>query len=399
MKKLVGLVYFGLISSSVVLSQTDKKVIAFNQSIEQEKNSDYLSALQTVMDLKDSTSYEINMRLGWLYYKSGDKKKSMYYSDKAINIKPNAIEPRYGYGFPAYQLADYKDLIEQDKKILEIDPNNKTVNGNLGSIYYYAKEYNKALPYFQKVVSLYPFDYDNNLMLAWTYLRLEKNMEAEQTFNIVLLYSPKDPSANEGLLTIKKSATASAAILAAFTKSYELSEKADYKGAMSPLKEVYDKTSYVMNLRLGWLCYLAGMQTESTTYYKIASELKPNAIEPKFGCSFPAEVLGNKNELKSHYESILTIDPQNTSAHYKMGVLEYGKKDYNAAIKHFEKVVTLYPCDTDGLLMLGWTNFQLGKLTEAHQFFNKVLCLSPNNASALQGLASKPVDPNKKTGF
>jgi tetratricopeptide (TPR) repeat protein len=110
-------------------------------------------------------------------------------------------------------------------------------------------------------------------------------------------------------------------------------------------------------------------------------------------------MLGNKNDLKMHYESILAIDPQNTSAHYKKGVLDYGKKDYVNALIHFEKIVSLYPCDTDGLLMLGWTNFQLGKVSEAKDFFNKVLCLSPNNASALQGIASKPADPNKKTGF
>jgi len=81
-----------------------------------------------------------------------------------------------------------------------------------------------------------------------------------------------------------------------------------------------------MNLRLGWLYYLSGMHIEAANYYKIANDIKPSAVEPKFGCAIPAEVLGNKNDLKLHYQSILTIDPQNTSAHYKMGVLDYEKK-------------------------------------------------------------------------
>lgn len=399
MKPLFINVSLVLLISTTTIAQTDKTVTAFNQSIEQEKLYNYTGAIETITDLKDSTSYEVNMRLGWLCYKAGLKKKSLNYYTKAISIKPSAIEPRYGYSFPAYQLEDFQEIINQDKKILEIDPNNKTINGNLGSIHYYAKEYNKALPYYEKVVSLYPFDYDNNLMLAWTYLKLGKTTEAEQTFNTVLLYSPSDASALEGLAVLKKSVTNYQKTLVAFSKSYELSNKNDYKGAIAVLKEVYDKASYPMNLRLGWLCYLAGQQVESTSYYKIAAELKPNAIEPKFGCAFPAEMLGNKNDLKMYYESILSIDPHNTSAHYKMGVLDYGKKDYVNALTHFEKVVSLYPCDTDGLLMLAWTNFQLGKVSEAKSLFNKVLCLSPNNASALQGIASKPVDPNKKTGF
>jgi tetratricopeptide (TPR) repeat protein len=239
---------------------------------------DYVSAIETILSLNDSTSYEVNLRLGWLSYKASQKKKSLNYYYKAIQLMPKAIEPRYGYGFPAYLLEDYSDLIEQDKKILEIDPNSKTINGNLGSIYYYSKEYKKALPYFEKVVSLYPFDYDNNLMLGWTNLKLGKNNEAEKYFNVVLLYSPKDASAKEGLLATKNIVSTNEKTLAAFYKSYELSEKSDQKGAINTINEVYDASSYFINLRLGWLNYLAGMQPESVKYYKIACDLMPGSF-------------------------------------------------------------------------------------------------------------------------
>ena len=395
MKTTVVTVCLGLLISSATLAQTDKTVLAFNKSIEQEKILDYTSAIETIIALKDSSSYETTIRLGWLYYKAGFKKKSLEYYKKAISIKPNAIEPRYGYGFPAYQLENFEEVINQDKKILEIDPNNKIANGNLGSILYYSKEYNIALPYFEKVIQLYPFDYDNNLMLAWTYLKIGKISEAERTFHTVLLYSPKDASALEGLSLINKKSLDNEVILNAFSVSYDLSSKSDYKGAITSLKNVYDKSSYEINLRLGWLSYLAGMQVESASYYKIAAELKPKAVEPKFGCAIPAEVMGNKNDLKLHYESILSIDPHNTSALYKLGILDYTKKDYSAALMHFEKLVNLYPCDADGLLMLGWTNFQMGNQTESYKYFNKVLCFSPGNTSALQGLNLKSSELNK----
>lgn len=395
----VVILFVGLVVSTNSLAQNNKTVLAFSESIEQEKKLEYTAAIETMLGLKDSTTYEVNMRIGWLYYKSGLKKKSLNYYLKAIAIMPNAIEPRYGFGFPAYLLEDFKDLIEQDKKILEIDPNNKTINSNLGSIYYYAKDYKNALPYFEKVVYLYPFDYDNNLLLAWTNLKLGKNVEAEKYFNIVLLYSPKDASANEGLSYIKRLTPNSELVMNTFYKSYELLEKLDYKGAVNSMKQVYDKSSYFINLRLGWLCYLAGLQTESVSYYKIALELNAKAIEPKFGITYPLDLLGNKNELKSQYETIINLDPQNTTAHYKMGVLNYGNKEYQLALSHFDKIVKLYPCDSDGLLMLAWTNYQLGNTTEARTLFTKVLYFSPNNASALQGLSLKAVEPTKKVGF
>jgi tetratricopeptide (TPR) repeat protein len=397
MMKNCTLTFIALCFSSVLIAQTDKLIAAFTKSIEQEKKEEYLPAIETMRSLGDTTSYETVLRLGWLYYKAGLNNKSIDYYKRAIDAKPNAIEPRYGFGYPAY-LTDYNMLVEQDKKILEIDPNNKLVNGNLGSLYYYHKEYAKALPHFEKIVSLYPFEYENNLNLAWTYLSLEKNAEAEKYFNMVLLYSPNDKSALDGLSRLKT--TANEKLTGAFYKSYEFSEKLDYKNAIVPLKEVYDKTSYVINLRLGWLCYLAGLQTESVNYYKTAAGLMPNAIEPKLGAVYPASVLGNKNDIKLLYEDVLKLDPLNTYSHYNLGLIDYYKKDYLSALTHFEKVVSLYPCDTDGLLMLGWTNLQMTRPTEAQAFFNKVLCLSPNNASALLGLKSKPgSETKKKTGF
>ena len=83
---------------------------------------------------------------------------------------------------------------------------------------------------------------------------------------------------------------------------------------------------------MGWLCYLAGLQTESVSYYKIALELNSKAIEPKFGITYPLDLLGNKNELKAQYETIINMDSQNTIAHYKMGVLNYGNKDVSGTI-------------------------------------------------------------------
>lgn len=386
--------------SSLLISQTDKLVSTFAQSIEHEKKAEYLPAIETMKSLNDSTSYEVVIRLGWLNYKAGFTQKALNYYKKAIETKPSAIEPRYGFGFPSYLLSDFTSLIEQDKKILELDPNNKTINANLGSIFFYKREYALALPYFEKVVSLYPFDYDNNLYLGWTYLYLGKSEEAEKYFNTVLLYSPKDKSAQDGLAAIKKTSVSNEKVLSAFSKSYELSEKSDYKGAINALKEAYDKTSYEFNLRLGWLSYLAGMQIESVGYYKIANELKPNAVEPKLGAVYPASVLGNKTEVKNYYEAILKLDPHNTYAHYNLGVLDYGKKDYTSALTHFEKVISLYPSDTDGLLMLGWTKLQLLNTSESKELFNKVLCFSPNNESALLGLKSKPEsETKKKTGF
>jgi tetratricopeptide (TPR) repeat protein len=395
-KYFVVIILVTCFSITQVIAQPDKTVAAYSRSIEKEKRKDYLGALKCILDLKDSTSYENNLRLGWLYYKAGLEKKSLTYYGNAISINPKAIEPKIGFRYPAALVEDFTHLIEQDKKILDIDPNNKSTNSNLALIYNYNKEYAKAIPHLQKVIKHYPFDYDNNLALAWAYLQSGKNNEAEKHFNIVLLYAPADPSAIEGLENLGKPTGGYTQLMPAFVKSYELSSASDYKGAAQAIKDSYDKSSYFVNLRLAWLLHLAGLELESITYYKIANELAPLSIEAKLGLAIPTEALGNKNELKSIFESILILDPENTYVNYKLGLLYYQKKEYETALKYLEKVVTLYPFDYDGVILFAWINYYANRYEEARKQFYKALCLSPGDQSATLGLTYKPLEEQRK---
>ena len=176
-------------------------------------------------------------------------------------------------------------------------------------------------------------------------------------------------------------------IIQAFTKSYEYEKKADYTNAISTIKAVYDKSSYEINLRLGWLTYEAGQYKESVLYYQTAEDIMPLSVEAKLGYAYPAASLGKTDEVIALYQKILGGDPQNSTVNYKLGYMYYNKKDYQNAIKYFEKVVNLYPFSYDGLLMYAWTNYQLGKTREAQVLFNKVLMLSPDDKSATLGLS------------
>jgi tetratricopeptide (TPR) repeat protein len=176
------------------------------------------------------------------------------------------------------------------------------------------------------------------------------------------------------------------AIQSAFAQSYTDEYKGDYSKAIDGLKKVYDESSYEINLRLGWLTYMGGFFTESTTFYQKAMELRPLSIEAKLGYVYPASALGKWQQVKKQYVDILAIDPQNVTANYRLGSIYYGNEDYATALKYFEAVVNLYPFDHDGLLMYAWTNFKLGKSREAEVLFHKVLMNTPNDASALEGL-------------
>ena len=176
---------------------------AFAKSYTHEKNGDFSAAMDELKKVLDESSYEINLRLGWLNYNAGLFDESIIFYTSAQKLKPYSEEARFGLILPKAALGRWDEVIELYNKILEINPNNTVALYRLGLVYYGRKEYNKAQPLFKKVVDLYPFGYDGLLMLAWNSYFLGKNNDAKILFNKVKLYNPNDASANEGLQLIK----------------------------------------------------------------------------------------------------------------------------------------------------------------------------------------------------
>ncbi|MBK6345829.1 MAG: tetratricopeptide repeat protein [Bacteroidales bacterium] len=172
-----------------------------------------------------------------------------------------------------------------------------------------------------------------------------------------------------------------------FSTSYTYETSGEYSKATELLKKVYDESSYEINLRLGWLTYKAGLFSESAAYYNKAIALMPLSIEARLGYVMPASSAGNWDQVVTRYNEILKIDPNHYTVNYRMGLIYYGRKDYQSAFRYLEKIANMYPFDYDALIMLGWTEYQLGKLREAKVLFGKALLNRPGDASALEGIS------------
>ena len=190
----------GIIASAQDFSKTKD---AFQDSYIQEATGEFLAAISSLKAVYNEDSYELNLRLGWLSYQAGSFTDALAYYNRAIELMPYAVEPRFGVVYPGAALGNWSLVISQYEKILEITPNNSIAMHRLGLIYYGRKEYMKALPYFEKVVNLYPFDYDALSMLAWTQFQLNKTREAKVLFQKALLHTPGGTSAIEGLELLK----------------------------------------------------------------------------------------------------------------------------------------------------------------------------------------------------
>ncbi len=172
----------------------------------------------------------------------------------------------------------------------------------------------------------------------------------------------------------------------AFSKSYYFQEQANYDQAIAALNKVYSVSSYEINLRLGWLHYLAGNNAQSIQFYKKAAKIMPAATEPQWNMITVYTKTENWREIEKMYKSILKLNPKNSTANYNLGLIYYYRKSYVTAKKYFDVSLNLTPFEYNSMLMSAWTNYFLGNMNHATILFNKVLLYSPNDTSALEGL-------------
>ena len=198
-----ALLVLATVTSFSAFAQTKTLAAAFSQSYDYEAIAKYDAAITAINDVYNASSYESNLRLGWLNYLAGKHKESVSFYQKAIALMPAATEPKWAIINPYTKLENWTEIEKTYLAILKLDAKNVTANYSLGLIYYYRKDYFSAKKYFDVSLNLSPFNYNYMLMSAWANHFLGNKNEASVLFNKVLLYSPNDKSALEGLSLIK----------------------------------------------------------------------------------------------------------------------------------------------------------------------------------------------------
>ncbi len=186
--------FFGLIA------QSDNAVReAIKKSYDSEYQLKYQKAIEDLMGVYEPTSYELNLRIGWLSYKAGKYTESINYYKKAITKMPISIEAKLGIVYPLGALEKWEQVVDNYLAIVKIDAFNATANYRLALIYYNRGDYGNSWKYLQKYINFYPFDYDGNSLAGWVKYSVGKKEEAYVFFKKALMVNPYDTSFNKVL--------------------------------------------------------------------------------------------------------------------------------------------------------------------------------------------------------
>ena len=177
-------------------------------------------------------------------------------------------------------------------------------------------------------------------------------------------------------------------VAALYQRSYDLEAAAKYSDALQAHVRIpaSEKQTYVYQLRLAWLTYLAGKYDDSVEAYKAAAKAAPKAIEPMIGRTLPEMALRRWRAVIQTTGQVLDRDPGNTLARSRRGLAKYSQGRYKDAAEDYAKVLEAYPSDTDIRTGLGWSLLKMGKTKDAAMHFEAVLRVAPKHASAREGL-------------
>lgn len=202
MKKSI-LVFSILLSCIHVKAQdiSEKQVAAFEASYTAETGKEYDKAISALKAsyVYNEKSYEINLRLGWLYYEKGDNANSEVFYKLACIANPASIEALLGYVYPTSAAQNWDAVFSTYQKILTLDPNHATVNYRIALMYYYRKDYVNAEKHLKKVLDHFPFDFDSLLLMAQTKVAAGKVSEAKTYYQRAQLYSPTNEEVKKAL--------------------------------------------------------------------------------------------------------------------------------------------------------------------------------------------------------
>ena len=179
-----------------------------------------------------------------------------------------------------------------------------------------------------------------------------------------------------------------AEIKEAYHRSYIYEKSRDYTDAIKALMPVYKSypNGYTVNLRLGWLYYLAGRYADSELHYKKALQAIPTSVEAVLGLMLPLMAQDRWSQVESLAYRILKTDYYNYYGNLRLSIALRHQNKFTMAEAVDRKMLTLYPTDINFLNELALSLLGEGKKLYAKTIFENVLILDPENVVAKEYL-------------
>ncbi len=173
----------------------------YRQSYAAEAKQDYDAAqgLMQRIHAAGVDDYVSRLRSAWLFYLASNYPDAIVEYRRAIELEPQAVEPRLGLMLPLMAARKWTDARVVGAEVLERAPGDFAAQSRMAYIHYQMGQYEKAESWYRKALAGHPSNVEMRAGLGWSLLRQNRFPEARVEFAKVLTIAPDHASSREGI--------------------------------------------------------------------------------------------------------------------------------------------------------------------------------------------------------
>jgi tetratricopeptide (TPR) repeat protein len=304
----------------------------------------------------DASSLSIRMLKLSILISAGKKAESIALANELEAAYPDNVEILYTQVILAESRDDLTGRTKYLNKILKLQPDNSQALTALGTDYLAQKNYPQAKTTLIRAISANPENIDALLGLARVYYMQADLDKAGSTLNLAIA---KDPGYS---------------VLWA-ERARVKSETNDLGGAIEDIKQAVtlDPGIYGQWVDYGNYLISSAKKAEAREAFTKAIELEPKSYLAYIYRAGLNDDLGNTDEAISDYTQICALYPPYYFAAESLGILLWGKGDYERSRQAFVQALSQNPKNTSYALMVTLCYYRSGKPDEAKKFMGKYI--------------------------
>ena len=253
------------------------------------------------------------------YFNSAIYDKAIENYQKLLQLSPNDVSVYYMIGLSNLKAGNKDAAIAEFEKILaDIDPNHKPSLEILATTYVADKNFEKALPYYQKLAELEPKNYEFTHWWAICLQQLGREDDAMKVFEKLVQIRDDDPAVRNMMG------------YNLYVKLDTLLKAGDTTGAKATAeKAIADfKRSIALDEEKG---ELADPQKKTAFSLKLFLEARSEMIT------------GQMDSALATFTKLNELSPNYQNSYYYMAQITYDRKDWKKTMEYYGKVAELAP--------------------------------------------------------